>query len=38
LGYQYYLSKRTKLFATVANDTKVATDKTGFDLGVLHSW
>ena len=38
LGYQYYLSKRTKLFTTVTNDTKVATAKTGFDLGVLHSW
>lgn len=38
LGYQYYLSKRTKLFTTVSNDSKAASNKTGFDLGVLHSF
>jgi predicted porin len=38
LGYQYYLSKRTKLFATLTNDSEVATSKSGFDLGILHSW
>jgi predicted porin len=38
LGYQHILSKRTKLFTTVANDSKAATSKTGFDLGILHSF
>lgn len=38
LGYQHILSKRTKLFTTVANDSKAATSKTGYDLGILHSF
>jgi predicted porin len=38
LGYQYHLSKRTKLFTTVANDSKAAASKTGYDLGILHSF
>ena len=37
-GYQYDLSKRTKLYATVANDSKATTSKTGYDLGILHSF
>lgn len=38
LGYQYFLSKRTKVYTTVTNDSKLAANKTGFDLGVLHSF
>lgn len=38
LGYAHHLSKRTKLYTTVANDSKAATSKTGFDLGILHSF
>ena len=38
LGYQYFLSKRTKLYATVANDSKAASSKSGYDLGILHSF
>jgi predicted porin len=38
LGYQHALSKRTKLYATFGNDSKVGTEKTAYDLGVLHSF
>ena len=38
VGYQYYLSKRTKVFTTVSHESKAASNKTGYDLGVLHSW
>jgi len=38
VGYQHALSKRTKLYATLTNDSKVATSKTGYDLGILHSF
>jgi len=38
VGYQYFLSKRTKLFATLTSDSKAATSKEGYDLGMLHSW
>lgn len=38
VGYQHPLSKRTKLYATLTNDSKVATSKTGYDLGILHSF
>jgi predicted porin len=38
VGYQYPLSKRTKLYATLTNDSKVATSKTGYDLGIFHSF
>jgi predicted porin len=36
LGYQYFFSKRTKLFTTVTYDSKAASDKSGFDLGLIH--
>lgn len=36
IGYHYRLSKRTKLYADVANDSKAATAKTGFDVGIFH--
>ena len=37
LGYQYALSKRTTLFTTLTRDSKAAS-KTGYDLGVLHTF
>lgn len=36
-GYQYSLSKRTTLFATVTRDSKAAS-KSGYDLGVIHTF
>lgn len=36
-GYQYALSKRTTLFATVTRDSKSAS-KSGYDLGVIHTF
>ncbi len=38
LGYDYLLSKRTKVYADIARDSKVATEKTGYDLGIAHSF
>ena len=38
VGYQHALSKRTKLYTTISNDSKVATSKTGYDLGILHAF
>jgi predicted porin len=40
LGYKYFLSKRTNVFAVVANDTKApaGTNKSGYALGVFHSF
>lgn len=38
LGYQYDLDKSTKLYATVSNDSKAATSKTGYDLGLMYSF
>jgi len=40
LGYKYFLSKRTNVFAVVANDNKapVGTNKSGYALGVFHSF
>jgi predicted porin len=37
LGYQHHLSKRTKLYTTVTRDSK-ATSKSGYDVGILHSF
>jgi predicted porin len=37
VGYQYSLSKRTKLFTTYTHDSK-ATSKSGYDLGILHTF
>jgi predicted porin len=40
LGYRYFLSKRTNIFAVLANDTKApaGTNKSGYALGVFHSF
>ncbi len=38
VGYQYNLDKSTKLYATVSNDSKAATSKTGYDLGLMYSF
>jgi predicted porin len=38
LGYHYYLSKRTTLYADLGHDSKVATEKTGYDLGIRHNF
>ena len=38
LGYHYALSKRTTLYADVANNSKALTEKTGYDFGVKHAF
>lgn len=40
LGYKYNLSKRTNVFAVIANDSKApaGTNKSGYALGVFHSF
>lgn len=40
LGYKYNLSKRTNVFAVVAEDSKApaGTNKTGYALGMFHSF
>ena len=40
VGYKYFLSKRTNVFAVVANDSKApaGTTKSGYALGVFHSF
>lgn len=40
LGYKYHLSKRTNVFAVVANDSKApaGTNKTGYALGMFHAF
>jgi predicted porin len=40
VGYEYYLSKRTKVFAVVAGDNKApaGTNKSGYALGMFHSF
>lgn len=40
LGYKYFLSKRTNIFAVVANDSKAPanTNKSGYALGVFHAF
>ncbi|HUG20926.1 porin [Piscinibacter sp.] len=40
LGYKHFLSKRTNVFAVVANDSKApaGTNKTGYALGLFHSF
>lgn len=35
-GYQYNLSKRTFLYTDFVRDSKLATNKTGYDLGIRH--
>ena len=36
LGYHYSLSKRTTIYTDVGHDSKRASDKTGYDLGIKH--
>jgi predicted porin len=40
VGYKHFLSKRTNIFAVVANDNKApaGTNKTGYALGVFHAF
>jgi predicted porin len=40
VGYKHFLSKRTNVFAVVANDSKApaGTNKTGYALGIFHSF
>jgi hypothetical protein len=40
VGYKYILSKRTNIFAVVANDSKApaGTNKSGYALGVFHAF
>jgi predicted porin len=40
LGYKYFLSKRTNIFAVLAHDGKAptGTNKSGYALGVFHSF
>jgi predicted porin len=38
LGYYHSLSKRTTIYTDVANDRKAATQKTGYDLGIIHTF
>lgn len=38
LGYHHALSKRTLIYADVGHDSKAATEKTGYDLGILHTF
>jgi predicted porin len=38
LGYHYFLSKRTRIYVDVANDSKNAISKTGYDFGVRHDF
>lgn len=34
IGYHYYLSKKTEVYADVSKDGEVKTDGTGYDLGI----
>ena len=38
LGYFYPLSKRTTVYADVANDSEAVDEKTGYDLGIKHTF
>jgi len=38
LGYQYQLDKSTKLYTTVTSDSKAATSKSGYDVGILYAF
>jgi predicted porin len=38
VGYHYALSRRTKLYADVAHERKIAADRTGYDLGLIVSF
>lgn len=38
LGYHHALSKRTTIYTDVGRDSKAATSKSGYDLGILHTF
>ncbi len=38
LGYHYSLSKRTTIYADMARNTALATNKAGYDLGIKHNF
>ncbi len=38
IGYQYDLSKRTFLYTDFVRDSKLATQKTGYDFGIRHNF
>ena len=38
VGYHYALSKRTTLYADIANNNKAAIEKTGYDFGIKHAF
>lgn len=38
LGYYHFLSKRTAVYANVANDRQAAREKSGYELGLQHSF
>ncbi len=38
LGYHYSLSKRTLIYTDVGHDSKASTAKTGYDLGIRHTF
>jgi predicted porin len=38
VGYHYSMSKRTTLYVDMARNTAVATDKTGYDIGIKHNF
>jgi predicted porin len=38
VGYHYALSKRTLVYADAANDSKAATQKSAYDLGIRHNF
>lgn len=38
LGYHYSMSKRTTVYFDVANDSKAAASKSGYDIGIKHNF
>lgn len=38
LGYHYSMSKRTTVYFDIANDSKAATSKSGYDVGIKHNF
>lgn len=38
VGYHYSMSKRTTLYVDFANDSKAATSKSGYDVGIKHNF
>ena len=38
VGYHYALSKRTTLYGDYVRNTAVATQKTGYDVGIKHNF